>query len=265
MGYLINHEIFFSDADGCLTNITTDEVIILTVTASMILTYLIDTQGKISSREDIASYIENSFEYRISKNTISQYISNIRKSLFKLGLFNNVLITVPRTGVYISNEIIIENIEMQAIDEIKKNGVLIKTTTTSKSRRKNILSLCLLMIFLTFSFYYFLQTKIHQKYFDISTSADTIKIGNIDSCPLFSFSHESNENYKKKYIEPAKKIADTFYPCKGDFIYFFQPDSLVIHGYPGHVYFARCIMSTANGINTYSECENFYLNGGGEQ
>ena len=107
MGYLINHEIFFSDADGCLTNITTDEVIILTVTASMILTYLIDTQGKISSREDIASYIENSFEYRISKNTISQYISNIRKSLFKLGLFNNVLITVPRTGVYIYNEIII--------------------------------------------------------------------------------------------------------------------------------------------------------------
>lgn len=124
--FLIEEQILFVPAECQLTHLESKESINISVIASQILTKLIESHGHIVERETFFSKIIDRYGAASTNNNLNQYILNIRKQLFFLGLAGEVIQTVPGVGftIPLSIKIIPENTEIQThstpVSESKK-------------------------------------------------------------------------------------------------------------------------------------------------
>ncbi|URN99640.1 winged helix-turn-helix domain-containing protein [Leclercia adecarboxylata] len=110
--FIINDEIIF-DVNSCQVKALDgpDEGIILNTPTARCLQLLIDKRGEVVSRE---SFLEQVWQVRgivVSQNTFYQNISLLRKSLKKVGLTEDIIVTVRRKGFMLATDTRIQPIE----------------------------------------------------------------------------------------------------------------------------------------------------------
>lgn len=119
MKYLINNTFNFDDLDGSIKNVTTEETINIPVTAVIILACILKHRGETLQREVLFEDVWEKYGQIPSNNTLTQYISLIRKSFQRLGLTDELIVTVPKVGFYISSEI---DVIYETCEEIEKKA-----------------------------------------------------------------------------------------------------------------------------------------------
>lgn len=107
MKYLINNEVTFRTDDGVLASLSpSDNSLTLSITANRIFTYLLEQEGKVVSREEMFTNVWDKNGLQASNNSLSQYISLIRKGLQELGCEHEIIQTVPRVGFFIAEGLV---------------------------------------------------------------------------------------------------------------------------------------------------------------
>lgn len=107
MRFDIDGFIIFDTEEASLANLLTGDSIELSATSTRLLTSLLQYRGDIISRLEIFQAVFENYGARVSNSNLNQYISTLRRSLSDLGMEKNVIITVPRIGFKISEEIIV--------------------------------------------------------------------------------------------------------------------------------------------------------------
>ncbi|WP_300005170.1 winged helix-turn-helix domain-containing protein [uncultured Cedecea sp.] len=107
MRFNIEGFIVFDSEEACLVNLLTGDCIELSATSTRLLASLLQYRGDIISRIDIFQTVFEQFGARASNSNLNQYISTLRRSLADLGIEKDVIITVPRIGFKISEEVIV--------------------------------------------------------------------------------------------------------------------------------------------------------------
>lgn len=107
MRFDIEGFITFDTEEASLVNLLTGDCIELSATSTRLLASLLRHQGDIISRIDIFQTVFEEYGARPSNSNLNQYISTLRRSLCDLGIEKSVIITIPRVGFKISDEIIV--------------------------------------------------------------------------------------------------------------------------------------------------------------
>lgn len=107
MRFDIEGFITFDTEEASLVNLLTGDCIELSATSARLLTTLLQYRGDIISRVDIFQTVFEKYGARPSNSNLNQYISTLRRSLSDLGIEKNVIITVPRIGFKVSDDIIV--------------------------------------------------------------------------------------------------------------------------------------------------------------
>ncbi len=80
---------------------------------------LLESNGGAVDRNSIIDSVLERFSFDLSNNTLNQYISLLRKSFKNIGVEENVILTIPKVGFYISENI---TISKQSYDDSHGNA-----------------------------------------------------------------------------------------------------------------------------------------------
>lgn len=107
------------------------QVININVPASRCLMLLIENKNSVVSKEDFFNHVWKAHGRFVAQNTYYQNISLLRRSLKSVGL-EEMIITVPRQGLKISEDIQIEEV-------IIDNDAKFSTLTVDRERRQEVM------------------------------------------------------------------------------------------------------------------------------
>lgn len=130
--YIINDIVEFHPSNRTLIDKKTGSIVVLQTPASLVFHYLIDHKGDITSQKQLIKEGWSAKKDITSVNTLYQTILFIRNTLENIGLSREIIKTIPRKGIFISDEVDIIKIslltplleEQHAIDEssVKKSS-----------------------------------------------------------------------------------------------------------------------------------------------
>ena len=253
MKYLINNEVTFRSDDGVLTSVAVpDNSLTLSITANRIFTYLLEQEGKVVSREEMFTHVWEKNGLQASNNSLSQYISLIRKGLQELGCEHEIIQTVPRVGFFIA-EGLVTSVEAPPSTTAVSPAPPKTTSTLSKRVKMTLLAaggISLFMLVFPINTL-FSSTEKHLP------AAHLHKIGNIDQCPVYTLS-EGSQDVAPAKLEQARKLAELHLKCLTGASFIFQPDGLYIYGEKGRVFLSRCTFSNAEKTK-FAECKDLYI------
>ncbi|ELD1760645.1 transcriptional regulator [Escherichia coli] len=233
MLYIIDGKVTYDATNGTLSLIgdKTNDCTHLTSIANKILHYLVLHHCELVTRDRLFDEVWEKEGIPASSNTLSQYISLLRKVLSGYLGDKNIIVTVPRAGYYLSKEITVSALEKQ---QSKSPYFAIIITTI----------FC--MIFFTSAIFLY-TTK----------SANVIprKIGVLNECIIYDISGIKGEVTDTFNYRLAKEIFDsTNQKCeKNSAFYIFVQETLHLHK-PARVLFSKCIEWSDYRDN----CQNFY-------
>ncbi len=254
MLYLINNEITFRTDDGVLASLSSPEnSIVLSITANRIFSFLLEQRGKIVSREDILVNVWDKNGLQASNNSLSQYISLIRRGLHDLGCIQDVIQTIPRAGFLVPDDFISIS-EIDNYSEIKSlnDNVTIPTKKISISAKTSIFVIALLLSSMAIAFY-----PLQSGDSGTISAVNTWKLGEIEQCPVYTFYKNSPEMMSVK-LEKARKLTNNYLQCIKGATYFFQPDDLYTYGEKGRVFLSRCTWSNKEKTK-FAGCKDVYI------
>lgn len=115
--YIINGQIIFDPEERTLVlareQIGSASKLTLHTPTSHCLALLIERRGEVLSQDELLDLIWRKKGVVVSPSTVYQNISLLRRSFNQLGLYDEVIITIPRQGVTLSRHIIITQPEEQ--------------------------------------------------------------------------------------------------------------------------------------------------------
>lgn len=118
--YIINDRVIFDPEERSLLltgeHIGSTSKLILHTPTSQCLALLIERHGDVLSQDELLELIWRKKGVVVSSSTVYQNISLLRRSLNQLGLYDDVIITVPRQGVTLSRHIKITLLAEQHAD-----------------------------------------------------------------------------------------------------------------------------------------------------
>lgn len=98
--YIINNTLKFHPATSTLRDLhDPNNVVVLNYPASRCLLLLINRQGNIVTQHEVMDIVWEQSGMQVSLNTYYQNISILRKGLKKLGIAENLIVTIPRIGL----------------------------------------------------------------------------------------------------------------------------------------------------------------------
>ncbi|CAI1073186.1 Transcriptional regulatory protein, C terminal [Serratia quinivorans] len=110
--YIINDQIIFDPEERTLVlareQIGSASKLTLHTPTSHCLALLIERRGEVLSQDELLDLIWRKKGIVVSPSTVYQNISLLRRSFNQLGLYDEVIITIPRQGVTLSRHIIIK-------------------------------------------------------------------------------------------------------------------------------------------------------------
>ncbi|WP_428944998.1 winged helix-turn-helix domain-containing protein [Pantoea sp. FN060301] len=106
--YIINKNICFDPLLKKLTRMDTNASVIINYPAALCFLKLIKNPGEIIRQEEFMDEVWHKNGRYVSSNTFYQNISILRKALKKIGLGENMLITIPRKGLILTENMTIE-------------------------------------------------------------------------------------------------------------------------------------------------------------
>lgn len=114
MKYLINHSVLFDTLEYQLSLANDPSTLIrLSNTSGRVLAALISShgEGQTVSREWLFEIVWSNHGLQPSNGNLNQQISLIRKALVSLGLDNSAIVTVPKRGLKLNDQLIINDLE----------------------------------------------------------------------------------------------------------------------------------------------------------
>lgn len=104
--FMIDREVIF-DADANELHSLNDETVTISLNAptARCLKMLLESKGKVISREEFLTEVWNARGIVVSQNTFYQNISLLRKSLEQAGLSKEVIVTVRQRGFVLASDI----------------------------------------------------------------------------------------------------------------------------------------------------------------
>ncbi|EPM7554291.1 winged helix-turn-helix domain-containing protein [Citrobacter freundii] len=253
MKYLINNEVTFRTDDGVLASLSpSDNSLTLSITANRILTYLLEQEGKVVSREEMFTNVWDKNGLQASNNSLSQYISLIRKGLQELGCEHEIIQTVPRVGFFIA-EGLVATIEEPPSVTVTSHAPSKAAPSLSKLVKMTLLAaggISLLMLL------YPVNSLFNSSKNNLP-DVQLFKLGNIDLCPVYTVFESSPEIATAK-LEKAQKMADLHLKCLAGALFIFQPDDLYVYGEKGRVFLSRCTFNNAEKTK-FAGCKDLYI------
>ena len=270
MIYKIQGTIHFRSDDG-LVWLDDDSNVALTATTSRLLKFLLDHRERVVYRDEILEKVWDAHGLRTSSHSLNKYISDLRAVFRNMGCTEEVIVTVPKIGFRVSESIAIEIIDRPENDARSLNGVGShiesgveesreskagnQQNRSSSSVIKNVSYACLALLTLTLLFVGFKNDFFHLHFW--AEKDDIYYLGDIDTCPVRSFSSVPVE-HRKQLIDLARQlIAKEGMRCSDNSVFYFSVSESVLKGNEGRGFLAHCIYSNAKKDNFYS-CENYY-------
>ncbi len=263
MIYKINNTILFRDDDGLIW-IEEDEEsrYNLTATTSRLLAFLLQKQGEVLTRELILTQVWDNYGLRSSNNSLNKYISDLRCILRNLGCEEEVILTLPRVGFKISENINITLITKPYIESIvtteqkyQHSGII--TTTPVKNREKYSF-----IIFLTIGsiLIAFFLIKLASQFFSSGENKPVVQktysLAKLDGCKVITFKDVPAEMVKTVSHVTNDIITNNNIKCTINSIIYLQVAEPVLHGDSGRVFMAHCLLNSTS--RTLSSCHNIY-------
>ena len=253
MKYLINNEVTFRTDDGVLANLSSsDNSLTLSITANRIFTYLLEQEGKVVSREEMFTNVWDKNGLQASNNSLSQYISLIRKGLQELGCEHEIIQTVPRVGFFIA-EGLVATIEEPPSVTVTSLAPSKAAPSLSKRVKMTLLAAggisLLILLYPVNSLFNSSKNNL--------PDVQLFKLGNIDLCPVYTVFESSPEIATAK-LEKAQKMADLHLKCLAGALFIFQPDDLYVYGEKGRVFLSRCTFNNAEKTK-FAGCKDLYI------
>lgn len=187
-----------------------------------------------------------------SNNSLSQYISLIRKGLQELGCEHEIIQTVPRVGFFIA-EGLVATIEEPPSVTVTSLAPSKAAPSLSKRVKMTLLAaggISLLMLL------YPVNSLFNSSKNNLP-DVQLFKLGNIDLCPVYTVFESSPEIATAK-LEKAQKMADLHLKCLAGALFIFQPDDLYVYGEKGRVFLSRCTFNNAEKTK-FAGCKDLYI------
>lgn len=286
MLYIINGQIIYDDVQCSISNAETNDTMQLPATAARILSLFIRYHGSTLSRAEILSYVWEEYGYKASNNTLSQYVSLIRKNFQHLGLQTDLIITIPRTGfllpksvevkviinrentdvakdesLYSDNNIVAGSVEenQQRSGEMNENSILMLSVekSTKTNNRYNMFFSWPLYFNIMSAIIFFLICYLAFKQKDNIQHVDIYQIGKIETCPVFMFYRSAKEMLSER-LAVTEKISKKYLPCKPGMFYLTQQEDTLAFSHTGRIFIGRCAYQE-NSSQRLSGCKSIYL------
>lgn len=290
MIYRIQESIFFRNDDGRVWT-DDDTSINLTATTGRLLAYLLQHKGNVVSKDELLENVWDAYGLSSSSNSLYKYISDLRAVFKNLGCTEEIIVTVPKLGFMISKTLHVELLEdgeranvtvIEPVIERNKDSIhaedkpaesrlfenkspenkqladisienrpvadeLVKARTWPTAGKIALLSI--MLIALVAGIVAFYQRGDSGRQQEI-----TYSLGNIDNCPVRSFTpHES----EKSLAVLQNVIATKGMLCSGNSVFFIRVSDPVLTDKRGRIFISRC-----NYIDDqrkkFSSCENYY-------
>ncbi|ELE9730693.1 winged helix-turn-helix domain-containing protein [Enterobacter kobei] len=248
MAYIIEDTVLFDEVKGSLINITTGDEVRLPPTAVCILLILFSSQSSPVERSTFIEQVNARFGFDLSNNTLNQYISLLRKNIKSLGVDDDLIITVPRVGFYISRDL---NVIEKSSSPIAPN---LSTLSAGRSRENRGVFICIIIIlaFIAEMLYLTLPRDLKPQSYLLE------KTGKIGMCDLYM-----PVNLKKVHLKnsesAAVSLAERYLPCIPGSVFIYDINAMEFLNGTGTVYLARC--SGESEKNSYAVCAEVKFNG----
>lgn len=261
MKYIINNELIYESDSRMLWHILLpEEHILISETAGRLLVRFLDTPNTVIDRAGIIHDVWDKFGYVGSGNSLTQYVSILRKVFSSMGV-DDIIQTIPKLGFSLNANVIQEESLPAAIfsndDEFLKMPESIgqKVLSSKKISFKAILFIglpfCLTVVFLIRMCYFLYSSP------NLFTDAKFFKLGNIDSCPVYTLYPYSVE-YQSRQLKIANQLSTTNLKCINNSFFIFDPEDLYIFESQGRVFLTRCTYKKES-TTEISGCNDVYI------
>lgn len=211
MDYIIEDTIRFNTEDRSLTHVETSDNIFLAMPGCFLLEYLVKNQGTVFTRNQLLDDIFKKNELVDSDSNLSQNVSMLRKSFRDLGISKDILLTKPRIGLLLSEEVKVTEMSPQPTRTLKKK-FSIKSGINLFSI---LLSLTVALLLSVWSYIY------HQEHF---SALPLPKAENINGCKvhILSKTEQAKESLASLIQKESLQCNDE------DVLYYLENDSVNI-------------------------------------
>lgn len=262
MRYLINKHIWFRVDDGTLKSENNAVDIKLTRTTCRLLTYLLERQGEVATRNELLVNIWDANGLTSSNNSLNKYISDIRRIFSDIGFGQDVIMTVPKIGFMLTGCIEVEKHEstfMECNNNAQGNNKKLAASKTSTisgnikcySHKKIIITLMFLITLASFySLSIFLKEGRHYE-------KKLLTITENNKCLIKTASREFLGNHSTDLMQINSILQQKKISCSPGEVVIIQFSDSYLKGMAGRLSVIKC---RQNSNDTVSSCSNYYEN-----
>ncbi len=247
MKFLLGDCVTFNSDDGSLYHIEQqDNIIVLPHLASRVLTCLVVNAGQVVSRETIFDYVWANNELIPSNNSLTQYVSLIRKTLLELKCQNELIETIPKRGFYFP---------AQYVNPITEAGSVAVRKYPVKDA---YLLVCLaILIIISLCIFFFRATAVEN---DLEYT-ELFALGDIASCKVYTVNKVSSHNIPVVLarVEAMIKDSQLNIGCHSGLSYIYQAEERLFFDGKGREFISRCNITGEVNKNITS-CNGVYIN-----
>lgn len=247
MNYQIDGIMLYRSSDGHIQHLhdSDPEPIVLTPVLNRLFDYLLRHQGEVMARETFLHEVWEKYGLEGSTNTLTQYLSNLRKIFDIFFPGRECIITVPRKGYMLASDLLIES-EEEPTEPLQTPSVSSENAAehfhaapeqhTRKQQRTGwfvvilLLAECLLV-------YFFQQHEMAA-----SGNAALPVLYNSKQCNVYLITRNVSHADKALAARYAEKvIADNRLTCGDDVIFYAGINAGVSFAVPGGVTLSQCM------------------------
>ncbi|WP_336194090.1 helix-turn-helix domain-containing protein [Providencia stuartii] len=236
MIYTINSQLKYNSEDGSIYGLDnlSEPIATLTPVLNRILKVLIENKSQVMPRDRILELVWDKHGLVSSSNPLNQYISMLRKLFSQYLNVDNAILTIPKKGMMLSSELLIEKEESKTSDKILEESTkhTAKPSHTIDRKKISVYALCCILIFICISMglYIVIQKNSFQ-------SIGFYQLSKINTCPVYAFKEYSD---KAQVISTIKRQVARFnITCKnGDYFYYYDNNEST--DYIKHDFLAKC-------------------------
>lgn len=264
MKYIINSTVAFDTTEYLLTLVDdADTSVKLSNSAGRVLEELIQYRGtgEPVTREHLFASVWSAHGLQPSNGNLNQQVSLIRKGLTSLGLDASAIVTIPKRGLKLNDQLVISTLEdditqATCIPAVNEFPVEIAHPVMLTGGRKNINgALTFLMVIVTL-----LTVVMAYIYYEDDDNQKLYFFSQINTCKVYTF-HPipglEKEDYRLRIAEAMKGNVEK---CKNNYIIIFSktliPDPLIQDNINVRTFMAKCRKDEDGQI---SNCLNFFF------
>lgn len=249
MIYIINAVLLYDSDTATIALIGAQEnpELTLTTLSNRLLKHLLDNQGVVVSKEECLDSVWEQHGLEGSTNTLTQYISNLRKLFSAYFDEQEIIVTVPRKGYMFSPSVDVIQSEKDPVTPVIEHSSEVTSPKVFKLDLLDGLFIfamgCLIAVC---SFIYVHRVTVPE--------IQPVLLYNYGECPVYTFDPSENEQVRGHRSKVARQLIDEHkLTCLPYSAFYLSVNKGAEHGVSGNVMMARCTSnpSAPNSCVTY--------------